>query len=117
MLLALFFLAFVVGPALFFKLLRHNGQMWPLALAAVLLAGLGFLLRKGSALPLGSDMARAGESILLLWLAWVLLMVLVVRAVRRIYTTPAARRWSRALGAMGTTLPWFGLAAAKMMAD
>lgn len=117
MLYVLFLLAFVAGPALYFWLLRHNRQVWPLALVAVLLAVMSFGVRHGTALPFGSDAARSGESVLLLWLAWVLVVVLVVQVLGRAFASPVARNRSRTLGAVGTTLPWFGFAAAQMMAD
>ena len=71
MLLILFTMAFVLGPALFLALVRLDPGRGPLALVA--------------------------------------------HAVRAAYPTPGVRRWSRAVGAMGTTVPWFGFAAAQMM--
>jgi hypothetical protein len=42
-------------------------------------------------------------------------IALVVQALRRADPRPAMRRWSGVLGAVGTTVPWFGLVLANLM--
>ncbi len=114
MLILLFVMAFVLGPALFLALEQFDGRAWPLALVASALAAVSFALRNEVAVILGATPGTLFVSLLLIWIAWVLVLVLVVRAARR--TWPERRRVARALGAMGTTVPWFGFAAAQMMA-
>jgi len=116
MVLILFTMAFVLGPAMFFALERVEGQHWPLALAASLLVVASFVLRGEAGLTLSLDVVPVFLSVTFIWLAWILVMVLLARAVRQSWPTPRARRLARAAGAMGTTVPWFGFAAAQMMA-
>jgi hypothetical protein len=121
MLLVLFLMAFVVGPALFLALFTALGhvkrRVWPLALIASLLMIASLALRNEASLTLSADRALLFASLVLIWLAWILVLVLVVRALCRTFPQPKARRWARAFGAMGTTVPWFGFAAAQMMAE
>ena len=70
-----------------------------------------------ASLTLGADRAPVFLSVLLIWLAWVLVMVVVARALPAASPTLTMRRWSRAICAMGTTVPWFGFATAQMMAE
>ncbi|WP_299294725.1 hypothetical protein [uncultured Tateyamaria sp.] len=117
MLLILFTMAFVIGPALFLALVRTDGRRWPLALIASVLVVLSFVFRSEASLTLGVDPTPVFLSVLLIWLAWVLVMVIVARAMYAAQPTPTMRRWSRAICAMGTTVPWFGFATAQMMAE
>ncbi|WP_299366823.1 hypothetical protein [uncultured Tateyamaria sp.] len=117
MLLILFTMAFVIGPALFLVLVAFDGRRWPLALVASVLVVLSLALRNEASLSLGVAPAPVFLSILLIWLAWILVMVLVARALYAAQPTPTMRRWSRAICAMGTTVPWFGFATAQMMAE
>jgi len=121
MLPVLFLMAFVVGPALFLALLlvlaHVKGRVWPLALIASLLVIASFALRNEASLTVSVDRTILFASLVLIWLAWIVVLVLVVRALSRTFPQPKARRWARAFGAMGTTVPWFGFAAAQMMAE
>ena len=117
MVLILFTMAFVLGPALFLVLLQYDGRRWPLALLASVLVVMSFIFRSEASLTLGADRAPVFLSVLLLWLAWVLVMVVVARALQAANPTLTKRRWSRAICAMGTTVPWFGFATAQMMAE
>jgi len=117
MLLVLFTMAFVLGPAIFLVLVRYDTGRWPLALAASVLVVLGFLMRSQARLAPTVDLMQMFLSISAIWLAWILVLVLVARAMRQVLTTPAAGRWSRAICAMGTTIPWFGFATAQLMAE
>ena len=115
LLLVLFFMAFVLGPALFLALVRLDPGRGPLALVASLLVVARFVLRSEAGLTLAFDPVPVFLSVAAIWIAWVLVLVLVAHAVRAADPTPGVRRWSRAVGAMGTTVPWFGFAAAQMM--
>ncbi len=116
MLILLFIMAFVIGPALFFALDRVVGKHWPLALVASVLVLASFVLRSEASLAFSADVTRTFLSVLFIWLAWVLVMVLAARAVRQALPSLRARRFVRVAGAMGTTVPWFGFAAAQMIA-
>lgn len=122
MILILFTIAFVLGPALFLQLTRTDGYLWPLALVALIMVGLSFVSRQDASLILP---AQAGPiqlgplllSVFLIWAAWILVLVLMARAVCKRHPGPVARRWARSMGAVGTTVPWFGFATANMMAE
>ena len=116
MVFVLFTMAFVIGPALFFVLERVAGRHWPLAFAASVLVMISFLMRSEANLALEFDATRTFVSVLSIWIAWVLVMVLVAGALRRAFPSHRARRMIRIAGALGTTVPWFGFAAAQMMA-
>lgn len=117
MLLILFTMAFVLGPALFLLLAQFDGRLWPLALISSVLVVLSLALRNEAALTLGLDRWAVFFSVFLIWLSWIMVLVLVMRALRRTYPSRNMHRWSRAIGAMGTTVPWFGFAAAQMMVE
>ena len=117
MVVILFTMAFVLGPALFLWLVRGDGRLRPLAVAALIMVGLSFVLRKDTSLTAPIQTGPLFLSVFLIWMAWILVLVLVARAVRKRHPGPVARRWSQSLGAMGTTVPWFGFAAVNMMAD
>ncbi|MEL6617843.1 MAG: hypothetical protein AAFY39_13295 [Pseudomonadota bacterium] len=116
MLILLFVMAFVLGPALFLALEQFDGRAWPLALIASSMAAVSFALRNEVSVMLGAAPGTLFASLMLIWLAWVLVLVLVVRAARRTWPGRTPRRVARSIGAMGTTVPWFGFAAAQMMA-
>ncbi len=115
MVLILFTMAFVLGPAVFLALARYDRPNWPLALIASACVVASFALRSEAGLSLTLQPVPVFLSLMLVWLAWILVMVLVVRALRATYSSPKAQRIARALCAMGTTVPWFGFATARMM--
>ncbi|MBY5933787.1 hypothetical protein KUV51_12320 [Tateyamaria omphalii] len=116
MVVILFIMAFVIGPGLFFLLDRVAGRHWPLAFVASLFVLASFLLRSDAYLTFPFDATRVFLSVTFIWLGWVLVMVLAARALREAFPTARGQRLVRAAGAMGTTVPWFGFAAAQMMA-
>jgi hypothetical protein len=117
MVLILYTMAFVIGPALFLLLSRQGGRLWPPALVASFMVVLSLALRNEAGMTLTVDPGPLFFSVFLIWLAWIVVLVMVARALRRTYPGLRARRLVRAFGAMGTTVPWFGFAAAQMMAD
>lgn len=54
--------------------------------------------------------------ILSFWMAWIAMLSLTMLAVRRKANAPGVQRIAFVVGAMATTLPWFGLFAARMVA-
>jgi len=113
----LFLIVFVVGPILFFALDRVAGKHWPLVLVVVALILASFALQSAVTLPIATEMTRSVLGVMCVWIAWVLIMVLAARAMRHVLPLLRARRISRMAGAMGTTVPWFGFAAAQMIAS
>ncbi|WP_299607601.1 hypothetical protein [uncultured Tateyamaria sp.] len=116
MILTLFLMAFIAGPALFFALDRMVSRHWPLALSAFILVLASFVLRSDARLVLSFEETGAVLSVIFIWLAWVLVMALVSRALKQGFPSVRAGRLIRIACAMGTTVPWFGFAAAQMMA-
>ena len=51
-----------------------------------------------------------------LWLAWISAVAMVAMALRRLAPTVSVRRWLTIGALLATTLPWFGLATAQLMA-
>lgn len=113
--LVLFILAFGVGPALFMGLARYDRPNWPVFVLACGLVLAGFFLRSSFGAMLAPPPVPILLSVAVVWLAWVLVLVLLARALRTAYRTPRAHRIIRGLCAMGTTVPWFGFATARMM--
>ncbi|APE42118.1 hypothetical protein BOO69_00880 [Sulfitobacter alexandrii] len=111
-----FLLLFVGGPLVFRALTRpapSRGAMQSVAVFALVCALFGFGLRFGLA---GSSGLQSLFCLLALWLSWIGVLALATLAVRRVDRGPAMRRWSAVLGAATTTVPWFGLVSAQMMA-
>lgn len=103
-----FTVTFVLGPLLCAALLQLPSRLWTLiALALGMVGSTLYALRL-----MGQDPARA---LLALWLGWVLAVAMVAVAIRRRITAPRARRWVTVFALLATTLPWFGLATARMM--
>lgn len=107
--LILFILCFVAGPLLFALLMRFGRSMTlllTLALSVVIAVLAALLLQAQDLLLL---------SLALMWLAWVLAMAMTAVALQRRIEAPAVQRWIMIAGMLATTLPWFGLAAARTM--
>lgn len=116
MVVVLYAMAFVVGPALFLILGRRQGRRWPLALGASICAALSYALRSDLRVTLAPDPAPLFASVALIWLAWIFVLSMVMRGVLATRPTRTLRRISRAVLAMGTTVPWFGFATARYLA-
>jgi hypothetical protein len=117
-LLTAFLVTFVAGPAAFWVVARREPSrgnflsLWIAAVALVFLAlGLQAWVLPGmpDALPVGLAIMTA------LWLAWIVVLATAVLAVRKRDIAPLYKRYAFALGAVATTLPWFGLYAAQVM--
>lgn len=101
-----FLASFIAGPLLCALLLRLPPALWALLMlaAALGLATLGALRWQGE---------RAALSLGCLWLAWVLAVAMLALALLR--RLPDRRRWVTVSALLATTLPWFGLATARLM--
>lgn len=115
-----YLLVFMAGPLLYWALVRQDpdaGHFARLAALVIALIGVAYLV------PLGAGEAWQtweyfGVVILLvLWLAWIAVAAMCVLAVRRRIDKGPALRGAVALGAIATTLPWFGLHLAQMVAQ
>ncbi len=116
--LATFLLCFVVGPGIFWLVARRKASrarfavVWTLS---ILMIGAALILRQ-LVMPAFPDTPIAGLGVLLsLWLAWILVLAMTVLAIRARPFSHTLHRTAFALGAVGTTLPWFGLYAAEMV--
>ena len=110
----LFVISFATGPAIFWVLARQQpspGYFAGLWIAAVLLAGGAFLVPS----LLGVTQTTGTALIVMLWLGWIMVITLCFIAVRARVEDRRTLRWAFALGAMATTLPWFGLYTAQMI--
>lgn len=109
------FLAFVLifgaGPMLCSLLLRFEGRV-----SLLIGLGIGAIACVTLALMLQSlGPMRMLTSLILLWLAWVLAVAMTGHAFLRRIGAPRLRRWVIVFSLLATTLPWFGLSAARMM--
>lgn len=113
----LFGLGFLAGPIIFWVLAkqtptrRYVVTLWVTSVALIALA---FVLRQWAA-----DLAPYGGLgvILLIWLAWIVVLALVLLAIRSRALPPHTKRLAYGVTAAATTLPWFGLYTAQMIAD
>lgn len=109
MAIAAFAVTFVLGPLICALLLRFPARLTTLAVigAAVVIA-VTLALRLQAA-------GQAAQSLVMLWLAWVLAVGMVALAASRHVTALRGRRWLTVIALCATTLPWFGLATARLM--
>ncbi len=114
----LFGVIFVVGPMAFLTALRAGptpGTIRRTALIAAVFAVCGMAVRFGLPARWGADAATTWAGIGLIWAAWIAILALGAQALRRAYPRPVTYRATRVLGAVGATVPWFGLASARLM--
>ena len=113
----LFGLGFLAGPVIFWVLAkqpptrRYVVTLW---VASVVLIALAFASRHWVA---GSTPYGALASVLLIWLAWITVLALVLLAIRSRPLPARTKRLAYGATAAATTLPWFGLYTAQMIAD
>lgn len=117
--LAVIFLAvFVIGPFAFFRLIRPRpdaAQLRNLAGLTLVCVALSVALRLGLLGRAGDGRIIAWTSIGLIWMAWIGILALGAQRIRLAYPDKRTRKWTAIFGGLGTTLPWFGLASARMM--
>ncbi len=117
-LVLVFLIVFLIGPFLFKALIAMPPSLRAIrALGAVVLAAflIAIGLRYGLLRFWSDSLWLLGAVALTLWSAWIAVIALVVQALRRADPRPAVHRWSGVLGAVGTTVPWFGLVLANLM--
>ena len=110
-------IVFIAGPYAFLRLLRRpptKRQFVGLACLTTGAAAMSFALRYLSG-GWGVNAIGTIVGIALIWLAWISVLAFVSQVVRSRDKRPAIRRWTAVVGAIATTIPWFGLAFARMM--
>lgn len=108
---------FIVGPATFLGLLRASPSKKNFVGLGCIVAGstaMSFILRYLSG-GWGQDVAITLFGIGLIWLAWIAILAFVAQTFRQQDARKTMRRWTAVIGALATTIPWFGLASARMM--
>ncbi len=116
----IYLVSFVVGPAIFWVLARQRpsrGYFTLLCVIALALMVAANVVPKLAAIEGDTSAYPALTKVLLLWLGWIVVVALCALALRERLPEGTAHRWSFALGAMATTLPWFGLYAAQIVTD
>jgi len=116
---AVLFAIFFIGGPLAFRALTSGGpspaRFRRLALFTAVCAATGLSLRYGLADLWGHDLLVTGTGMAFVWGGWIGLLAYGAQALRGMDAGVAMRRWTAVLGAMGTTVPWFGLASAHLM--
>ncbi|QUJ76401.1 hypothetical protein KDD17_16190 [Sulfitobacter albidus] len=117
--IVLFALVFIGGP-LAFRALTASGPspraFRRLALFTALCAATGLTLRYGMAELWGQNLLVTGAGMAFIWGGWIGVLAYGAQALRRVDPGLRMRRWTAVMGAVGTTVPWFGLASASMIA-
>jgi hypothetical protein len=109
-LIAAYMVFCVAGPVVFLGLTRaapsrHRVAMGSASVAGLMLAA-WWLKAQG-----GGDVVMLAW-LACMWLGWVATIATGVQAVRLRLGLPGVKKWSAALGAVATVIPWFGLSLA-----
>jgi|TARA_R110002049_G_scaffold117332_3_gene270613 hypothetical protein len=113
-----FLIIFLVGPMIFQRLTAPKPGIRALRLLAVFCVvcfAAAVMLRYLGSARWGGSPLFIGVWIALVWGAWIAAIALVVQALRRADPGLKMQRWTSAVGAVGTTVPWFGLVFAELM--
>ena len=114
-----FLLTFTAGPAAFWVLGRQKPRRryaWLLCGGVIALVLAAYAMSSRGVPGLQDGPYSALAVVLALWFAWIAVLALVMLAVRLRHPPQAIQRTCFALCAVATTLPWFGLVTAQMMA-
>ncbi|MGC1495472.1 MAG: hypothetical protein WA790_06660 [Sulfitobacter sp.] len=118
MVTAIFLVFFVGGPFIFSimtKVPPTTNALRFLAIVTVFSAVAGLMLRYAVGDTGGMGLWSTGFSVLLIWIAWIGVLAFAVQTLRRNDSSIRMRRWTAIIGALGTTVPWFGLASANLI--
>ena len=119
-LLWIFTVAFVAGPLAFWVLSSQQASRG--YLVALLGGTFGLIALAFGMANYGMNLAIEplfiGLTVIIaFWVAWIAMLALIMLALRRRASAPGLQRAAFVIGAMATTLPWFGLYAARMVAE
>lgn len=117
-LVVVFFMVFVIGPILFWCLARpapSRHRIAALMAFAILLMVAAFAIGHWL-VPMLTPSPYPGLAVIVAsWLSWIVVLAYCVLALQYRIKSNTGRKTTLALGAMATTLPWFGLYAAQIM--
>ena len=116
-LVTIFLAVFVAGPLAFLLLLRlapSKRRSIGLVCLVVGSTGMSASLRYLSG-GWGQDAFYTLAGIGFIWVAWIAVIVFLAQRFRQLDNRLLMRRWTAIIGALATTVPWFGLASARMM--
>ena len=116
--LALIFpIVFVVGPILLFRMINRPPSIAGFRILAIvaLIALLAALAIRSFALDTAEDGKTAWLILAMIWISWISILGISVQWIRREHTSQSVKIWTGLLGAIGTTIPWFGLALAQFL--
>ena len=117
-LIAIFLIFFVGGPLIFRALTRQEPSAYSMrrlvTLSAIFVAA-GLMVRFTLFQYWGHNLWVTAMGLLLLWGAWIGVLAFVTLALRQSDPGARMRRWTAIIGALCTTVPWFGLASATLM--
>lgn len=117
---AVIFLIIFIGGPLVFRALTRGGPSKTtfrrLALFTAVCAATGLTLRYGFAEHWGRELLITGTGVVFIWGGWIGLLAYGGQALRRMDHGLVMHRWTAVMGAVGTTVPWFGLASANLLA-
>jgi hypothetical protein len=117
--IVLFAIVFLGGPVAFRALTRGGpsaAAFRRLALFTALCAATGLTLRYGFAEIWGQNLLVTGAGVAFIWGGWIGVLAYGAQVLRRTDNGLRMRRWTAVMGALGTTVPWFGLASASLLA-
>ncbi len=115
-----FFMVFVIGPILFWQLARpapSRHRIAGLMALAIVMMIVAFAAGTWLVPALAPSPYPGLLTIVASWLSWIVVMAYGAMALKYRITSNPARKGIMAIGAMATTLPWFGLYAAQLMAE
>ncbi|MCR8825157.1 hypothetical protein [Pseudosulfitobacter koreensis] len=118
--LVLFLIIFGLGPWIFLRLFRlptTRAVLFGLFAFLVMAIAVSLWLQGVAPVPWGANVWATWIGMTLIWAAWIAVLALAALAWRQRDPRPAMRRWIGVIGAMGTTVPWFGLAAARLLSS
>ncbi len=118
--LILFVVVFALGPWVFLRLMRLPSlpaSFFRLSAFVVVIIAASLWLQFLAPVPWAANIWALWIGMVLIWAAWIAVLALAALALRQVDHGQAMRRWTSVIGAMGTTVPWFGLAAARLMSS
>lgn len=118
-LVTIFLIFFIGGPLIFRTMTQKaptSSRMRRLISLTAAFVAAGLVVRFALPNLWGQNLWVTAAGLLLIWRAWIGVLAFVALALRQNDPTSARmRRWTAIIGALCTTVPWFGLASANVM--